>query len=335
MRNPDIIVAMPNADEGAISPELVANAYRFILGREPESADAIRFHMAAADFGQLRTAFLRCPEFQDSLPRLGIMPFPDFIQQAAPLDIDLCADEKSMRRLLRRVERCWTSLGETSPHWSVLVADQFKPETFDEHADEFYASGRPDVDRLFCWLARNHIAAGNLKTCLEFGCGTGRTTPWLAERFRRVIACDISPPHIELARLQVERTGCRNVEFVRTATLDALGGLSGVDLVFSVIVLQHNPPPVIGLILRRLLQSLNPGGIAFFQVPTYGTGYRFKIREYLLRPLDHGMEMHVIPQCEVFKAAEEHGCSVVEVEPDCCTGLPAWISNTFLLQKRR
>jgi hypothetical protein len=102
-----------------------------------------------------------------------------------------------------------------------------------------------------------------------------------------------------------------------------------------VIVLQHNPPPVIALILRRLLRSLNPGGIAFFQVPTYGAEYRFHIQEYLARPLAPEMEMHLIPQSAVFRIAEEAGCSALEVEPDQCTGLPTWISNTFLLQKRR
>lgn len=326
---------MPNADGSGISKELVVDAYRFILGREPESGDVIRLHAQAAGLDQLRTAFFRCPEFQDTLLRLGIMLFPDFIQHAAPLEVDLCADETSMRRLLQRVERCWTSLGETRPHWSVLVNDQFKQATFDEHADEFYASGRADVERMACWLARNHIGFGALNTCLEFGCGTGRVTPWLAERFQRIIACDISPPHMKLARLQVEKSGCRNVEFVHTATLDALRGFGGIDLVFSVIVLQHNPPPVIGLILRRLLQSLNPGGIAFLQVPTYGAGYSFKIQEYLASPPVHGVEMHLIPQNAVFKTAEEEGCSVIEVEPDHCIGLPTWISNTFLLQKRR
>jgi hypothetical protein len=45
--------------------------------------------------------------------------------------------------------------------------------------------------------------------------------------------------------------------------------------------------------------------------------------------------MHPIPQRSVFDLAESHNCSVLEVEPDLCVGTPNWLSNTFLVMKRR
>jgi SAM-dependent methyltransferase len=328
---------MPTADKCNVSRELVVDAYRLILGRNPENEEAVRQHMNAPDLRQLRYHFFRCEEFRDELARAGILQVPDAFEQSSALNVELDVDQESTRRLLERVERCWTLLGKTQPHWSVVVAEEFKSERFDAHADAFYASGQHDVTRLFSWLARNCIPAEGLNTCLEFGCGTGRVTPWLAKRFQQLIACDISSPHLELTKQSVERSGCDNVEFVRTATIDGLDNLGGVDLVFSCIVLQHNPPPIIAIILRKLLQRLNPGGIAFFQVPTYGAGYRFNTREYLSLPENRKdfVEMHLIPQHRVFKIAEEEACSVIEVEPDKWIGMPTWISNTFLLQKRR
>jgi hypothetical protein len=45
--------------------------------------------------------------------------------------------------------------------------------------------------------------------------------------------------------------------------------LPKVDAVVTLIVLQHNPPPVIKLILRSLLDALKQGGVAYFQLLTY------------------------------------------------------------------
>jgi hypothetical protein len=80
---------------------------------------------------------------------------------------------------------------------------------------------------------------------------------------------------------------------------------------------------------------LRPGGIAFFQVPTYAEGYQFDVQEYLRRPERHEIEMHVIPQREIFDLAQTSDCSVLEVEPDWCVGTPGWMSNTFLVRKQR
>jgi len=46
-------------------------------------------------------------------------------------------------------------------------------------------------------------------------------------------------------------------------------------------VLQHNPPPLIAMILARLLAGLAPGGVAYFQVPVWLPGYRFRVADLL------------------------------------------------------
>jgi hypothetical protein len=102
-----------------------------------------------------------------------------------------------------------------------------------------------------------------------------------------------------------------------------------------VIVLQHNPPPLIAHILRKLLDALRPGGVAFFQLPTYSRGYRFEVAKYLRsKARADSVEMHVLPQAEVFSIVASHSCEMLEVLPDSCVGDPDWISNTFLVRKR-
>src|SRR5207247_7257709 len=68
--------------------------------------------------------------------------------------------------------------------------------------------------------------------CVEVGCGFGRMTPRLAERFDRVLALDVSPAMIEAARAAV---AAPNVEFhtVSGDRLDGVGdGVAGVLLCY-------------------------------------------------------------------------------------------------------
>ena len=110
--------------------------------------------------------------------------------------------------------------------------------------------------------------------------------------------------------------------------------LKGADLFHSVIVLQHNPPPIIADILQHALNGLNGGGAAFFQVPTYGLNYGWNYDRFIAPDLPAGeMEMHVVPQSVVFGLAARAGCVPVEVQPDGCAGMPYWVSNTFLFAK--
>jgi SAM-dependent methyltransferase len=105
------------------------------------------------------------------------------------------------------------------------------------------------------------------------------------------------------------------------------------DVFFSLIVLQHNPPPLIAFLLRTLLNKLEPGGLAYFQVPTYRFGYRFDPDAYIASELKLGVpEMHVLPQHVVLRIADEAGCRPLEVREDP-SGSYDLISQRFLLHK--
>jgi hypothetical protein len=108
------------------------------------------------------------------------------------------------------------------------------------------------------------------------------------------------------------------------------------ELWFSRIVLQHNPPPIAAMILRRALGLLAPGGLAVFQVPTHAIGYRFRVAEYvngLGQP--GGIEMHVLPQPVVFDIVRDCACEPREVLEDFSAGPSgSWNSTTFVVRKR-
>lgn len=109
----------------------------------------------------------------------------------------------------------------------------------------------------------------------------------------------------------------------------------GWDLWFSRLVLQHNPPPVMRHLLWLAFEGLRPGGLAVFQLPVHGRGYRFDIGEYLAGG-EGGMELHALPQAEVFALAAAAGLEVLEVREDSHMTMrdpAAWLSNLFVLRR--
>lgn len=108
-------------------------------------------------------------------------------------------------------------------------------------------------------------------TCVEVGCGPGRMTGALAERFDRVVALDVSPAMLEQARANVPAP---NVEFVAVPgeRLDGVPDANAGTLV-CYLVLQHLPS--VGHVrgyLREFGRVLASDGDAFVQLPVLDAG---------------------------------------------------------------
>lgn len=141
-----------------------------------------------------------------------------------------------------------------------------------EHLDDYVgdpATARSELDGLFGRLGADPL--GGL--CVEVGCGPGRMTPDLAERFDRVIAVDVSPAMLEEARKTVSAP---NVEFrlVPGERLDSVAD-GTADVLVCYLVLQHLPRRAVVLAyLREFARVLAPQGRAFIQLPVVGPGTR-------------------------------------------------------------
>jgi hypothetical protein len=76
--------------------------------------------------------------------------------------------------------------------------------------------------------------------------------------------------------------------------------------------------------------------VAYFQVPTYRLGYEFTRERYLRTDATRHemMEMHVLPQSEIFAIAADENCRVLEVLEDGWAGYRHQeVSNTFVIRK--
>ncbi len=234
----------------------------------------------------------------------------------------------------RRLKISTLQLGLEDPYYSVLTDPRWRGHAEADLIEDFYSTGAGDLQRLESWLARNRVYVNWDGLCAEYGCGVGRFTEWLAKKFNSVLALDVSASHLDLATRRAEgKQILKRVKYVRVTGPADLAMLTGIDLFYSVIVLQHNPPPIILAILAAAFSGLNDGGIAFFQVPTRGhEGYNFNVQEYLERNESHGIEMHAVDQSAIFSLAHRYGLRALEVSRDHCTG-PLGISTTFLMRK--
>lgn len=252
-----------------------------------------------------------------------------------PIRVDTVVGPEQFRQMVERVERNFRHMGETEPHWSVLSADKFLASNIEQTEKEFFDSGKNPVVQFQAAAARAGIDLGSLHTCLELGCGLGRITIWLAQQFRHVIGADISAPHLRMASEIATRFGRSNISFLNVSDLSRLRTCPEYDAFFSLIVLQHNPPPIIHHMLTTILGRLRVGGVAYFQVPTYRLGYSFDAERYLATPLKLGVpEMHVIPQPELHALISDAGCRILEMREDSSAGGDHISSRLFLRKVR-
>jgi methylase of polypeptide subunit release factors len=250
------------------------------------------------------------------------------------LSVDVQVNEAQLEQMISRVAESFSHLGRTDPHWSIVRSEKFRVASIALHEAEFFASGAGYVDDLQVTASRYDINLARFADCFELGSGLGRNTIWLAQKFGKVIGSDVSAIHLALARETLAKRGINNVQLLHVADLRSLHDLPDFDVFFAIIVLQHNPPPLIAYMLRIILSKIRAGGIGYFQVTTYAQNYSFDVTTYLDSPLKLGMpELHIIPQDALFDLIDQAGCCIVEAREDGGGG-PDTISSRVLIQKR-
>ncbi|HEV8429632.1 MAG TPA: methyltransferase domain-containing protein [Pyrinomonadaceae bacterium] len=308
-------------------------AYRLFLDREAENKEVVDEHLRKCSTTQeLRANFIYSTEFREKNPAFHV---PVLLGDEPGMLIEDTCTQHDLEKLFDHVQRTWQELGKTEPHWSVVVSEEYRQATIESNKDAFYRTGEQHVAQLFGSLERNQVQHCGFKTCLDYGCGVGRITRHLAKRFEQVFAYDISLSHLRCADDHLTEESVSNVVLNRIKRVRDIESLPKVDLAYSMLVLQHNPPPVMAFIIKGLIRSLNPGGIAFFQAPTYRLGYTFSVADYFATGATrHEMEMHVLSQSRIFEIVQRAGARVLEVIDDGWTGIRfKEVSNTFVIQK--
>jgi len=202
-----------------------------------------------------------------------------------------------------------------------------------------------DFDRLATldsggWTANNHYhkfllqhVPKNCERALEVGCGTGAFARLLAACAEHVMALDLSPEMIRVARSQSSQFG--NLEFQLADINEADFPDEHFDCIATIATLHHTPLPAV---LLKLKQALKPGGtlivLDLFQPQRdLLTPAGWRDAGLNLVAMGASVSLRVIhngrlrPPPEVRAAWEEHGThdsypSMTEVEALCADLFP-------------
>lgn len=245
---------------------------------------------------------------------------------------------------LGRHRQDWDDLASLDPYWSVLTEPGKRFGGWDRQ--EFLHSGEVEIDRLMA-TAREFGLPRTRETALDFGCGLGRLTRALARHFGQVWGVDISTRMVEQAR-ELHRD-------VPNCTFQATGGTlpfpdARFDLIYSVLVLQHQPTKAaIRAMVRDLVRTLRPGGLLCFQLPSRlplrrrvqlrrrlygllraaGLGERLLYERWGLHPI----RMNAVAEAEVRALVAEAGGRILAAREDDHAG-PEMASRLYFVTRR-
>jgi SAM-dependent methyltransferase len=246
---------------------------------------------------------------------------------------------------LRRHRQDWDDLAALDPYWSVLTEPGKRFGGWDRQ--EFLRSGEIEIERLMVAAQELGVPRGR-DAALDFGCGLGRLTRALARHFGLVWGVDISSRMVEQARgLHRDVPSCTfQVTEGPLAFPDAR-----FDLIYSVLVLQHQPTrATIHAMVRDLVRTLRPGGLLCFQLPSrlplrrrvqlrrrlYGVLRAAGFGERLLYELWglHPIRMNAVAEAEVRAIVAGAGGQVLAAREDDHAG-PEMASRLYFVGRAR
>jgi SAM-dependent methyltransferase len=244
---------------------------------------------------------------------------------------------------LGRHRQDWDDLAALDPYWSVLTEPGKRFGGWDRQ--EFLRSGETEIEGLMV-AARELGLPHAHEAALDFGCGLGRLTRSLARYFGQVWGVDISARMVEQAReLRRDRPNCT---FHTTDGTLAFPD-ARFDLIYSVLVLQHQPTrAAIRAPVRELVRTFRTGGLLCFQLPsrlplrrrlqlrrrlygvlrTAGLGERLLYERYGLHPI----RMNAVGEAEVRTIVAEAGGHVLAGRPDDHAG-PEMASRLYFVTR--
>jgi SAM-dependent methyltransferase len=244
---------------------------------------------------------------------------------------------KNYSEIFNQQSQAWTSLGVLDPWWSVLAGAEFRLTNItDEAKVRFYSSGVAYMEQTIMDIfQRAGVPFPKGELAIDYGCGLGRCTFAMMDKFDRVVGIDISEEHLDIARKKSDADFIENVDFI-AVNEDLQNIPSGASFIHSVLCFQHIHPIVAEQIMAKLANSLEDGGIILFQTATYHAlfneeDYTFNNCEMVTN--NEQFEIYPMSQKHILKIFHRNGCAPLFVDQMDFIG-GGWGSHFFMFVKR-
>jgi ubiquinone/menaquinone biosynthesis C-methylase UbiE len=235
----------------------------------------------------------------------------------------------------------WEKLGATDPYWAVLTNPKKRGGKWD--STEFFATGEKEVIRLLKKLNTLGIEL-QFTSVIDFGCGVGRVSRALAERFKDVIAIDVSSSMLNEAKKANQHVN--NIDFIHNIAEDlSVIPENSVECLYTNLVLQHMPKKRQIMYIKEFCRVLRPKGILVMKTMTKSNLKSWKGWLYLLTGnygmkainkvrtgFSGGMEILTIPKRTVLETLDDEKMTIVDVER-LAGGRAAVINHCYFAEK--
>jgi len=318
----------------SITRDEVLWGYRMILGRDPESEEALIANMASDDLYHLQKRFMNSEEFllkrKNYFTAQVAIP-PSEAPQVQTLEVEYSATLGQLVDCVSKMRAQYAKVGPIAPHFTVVLESPETLDSIEANLAQFWATGHAEAQALLEPLERFGLTDLKNKIGVEYGCGIGRVSLGLAASFKQINSYDISDSQIKLAEKAAADAGVMNCKF-HLSSGNPFAALELCDFFYSKNTFQHYPPPIIHQSIRNALRALKPNGLALFQVLTFQSDYSFSISTWLSQD-SVDASSHSLPQQSIFALVAEAKCELLEVKEEQ-TNLPAGtVSNVFVVRK--
>jgi ubiquinone/menaquinone biosynthesis C-methylase UbiE len=164
---------------------------------------------------------------------------------------------------IKELQKNWNTFGKMDPLWAILTDNSKRGNKWD--LKDFFELGENEINEVM-----NSISVLNLdlklESALDFGCGAGRLTQALANKFDRVSGVDISPSMIDLSE-KYNRHGDKCKYYLNAVDNLSLFSDQSFDFIYSSVVLQHMRPDYAKSYIKEFIRLLSPKGLLVFQLP--------------------------------------------------------------------
>lgn len=134
-------------------------------------------------------------------------------------------------------------------------------------------------------------------TILDFACGTGSLSIFLADRVKEIHATDISSKMLKIGKMKSADRDIGNISFVHATLFDEKFEKAAYDVVFTCNILHLLPNPHEEI--QRIYDLLKPGGIFISDTVCLGEN-----RPFYLNILTILSKLRLIPFIKFFKTKE-------------------------------
>jgi SAM-dependent methyltransferase len=240
---------------------------------------------------------------------------------------------------LKALRKHWDLFATRDPLWAILTHPDRKDSRWDIR--EFFDTGVWEIGRSLDQVETLHPGLKKARA-LDFGCGVGRLTQPLAQRFEEVYGVDISVSMIQQAN-DYNQHGSRCQYVVNPRGDLRLFPGEYFNFIYSNITLQHMPPRYSRRYIAEFLRVLAPDGALLFQIPSSAreSGSRIgrAIRAFyyrflwdVLHPDTPYMGMYGIPKDDVVRLIIQHNGRLIDVAPDPAAE-PEWEGYRYLVTR--